>query len=153
MKKYIIGYVPNTYKGNDKFKIKASFDTKEEAVKERKVLEEKGKAFNVCYSIWTAKQVQEQWDACTQKSKEKRKKTIASKTPEQKKKKFILCPRCGSTSKLLYSEFGGLQTRRCKNGHSFEYDKWIGDRIGSIMLFGNPVAAAEFIVNNPTITK
>lgn len=41
------------------------------------------------------------------------------------KRNFILCPRCKSKSKKLCSEFGGLETRVCKNGHKFEYDKWI----------------------------
>ena len=34
------------------------------------------------------------------------------------------------------SEFGGLQTRRCQRGHTFEYDKWIADR-----AFWNPAGA------------
>lgn len=56
------------------------------------------------------------------------------------KKRFILCPRCQSKSKLLFSEMGGLQTRRCTNGHTFEFDKWIADRAfwGPIMGAGIP---------------
>ena len=50
-----------------------------------------------------------------------------SKKPKQPRN-FILCPRCQAKSKKLCSEMGGLQTRRCQNGHMFEYDKWIGDR-------------------------
>lgn len=41
---------------------------------------------------------------------------------------FIRCPHCSAKSKLLRSEMGGLQTRRCQNGHAFEYDKWLADR-------------------------
>ena len=44
------------------------------------------------------------------------------------KRNFILCPICSAKSKKLYSEFGGLQTRVCRNGHRFEYDKWMADR-------------------------
>ena len=42
-------------------------------------------------------------------------------------KSFICCPSCGAKSKKLFSEFGGLQTRKCQNGHTFEYDKWLTD--------------------------
>jgi uncharacterized C2H2 Zn-finger protein len=55
----------------------------------------------------------------------------AKKAAETRKKNgpnFICCPQCGAKSKKLYSEFGGLQTRKCQNGHTFEYDKWIADR-------------------------
>lgn len=44
-------------------------------------------------------------------------------------RKFVLCPTCGAKSRKLYSEMGGLQTRECHNGHRFEYDKWMADRI------------------------
>jgi hypothetical protein len=43
----------------------------------------------------------------------------------------VPCPRpgCGCKStKVLYTEFGGLQTRKCKNGHTFTFDKWLVDR-------------------------
>lgn len=42
---------------------------------------------------------------------------------------FVRCPQCKAKSKKLRSEMGGLQTRRCQNGHVFEWDKWIADRI------------------------
>ncbi len=41
---------------------------------------------------------------------------------------FIVCPSCQAKSKVLRTEFGGLQTRECKNGHIFEFDKWMADR-------------------------
>ena len=47
-----------------------------------------------------------------------------SKTP----RKFICCPSCGAKSKVLRTEFGGYQTRQCRSGHTFGYDKWIADR-------------------------
>lgn len=63
------------------------------------------------------------------------------KKVEKKKepRNFILCPACKSKSKVLYSEFGGLQTRECKRGHIFEYDKWIEGRLVWGALF-NPGA-------------
>lgn len=43
-----------------------------------------------------------------------------------KKRRFILCPTCESKSKKLFSEMGGLQTRRCQKGHLFEVDTFFG---------------------------
>lgn len=62
------------------------------------------------------------------RAKAKREKNAAAgKKPEAPK--HVACPKCKlKTSKVLYSEFGGLQTRKCKNGHTFRYDKWIADR-------------------------
>jgi hypothetical protein len=40
----------------------------------------------------------------------------------------VTCPRCGATSRVLYT-MGGVQTRLCKSGHQFEYDKWMADRL------------------------
>lgn len=39
---------------------------------------------------------------------------------------FVLCPTCDSKSKKLFSEMGGLQTRKCRNGHYFEVDTFFG---------------------------
>jgi hypothetical protein len=61
------------------------------------------------------------------------------KKPE--KPTFVLCPTCKSRSKKLYSEFGGLQTRECKNGHKFEHDKWIADR--PLMALGAVLAGVR----------
>lgn len=57
------------------------------------------------------------------------------------KRNFILCPTCGSKSKKLYSEMGGLQTRRCQRGHMFEYDKWIADRMFWGAIFGGKIVS------------
>lgn len=58
---------------------------------------------------------------------QREKNKMAGKKPQAPK--HVPCPRCSSkTSKVLHSEFGGLQTRKCKNGHQFSYDKWIADR-------------------------
>lgn len=61
---------------------------------------------------------------------------------------FILCRSCGAKSKKLYSEMGGLQTRKCQNGHVFEYDKWIADR-GAMALIFNGVLVPESAYNRP----
>ena len=81
------------------------------------------------------------------KDQERRKaegKVKAAKTRERnakagKKRKApmkVTCPTCHQSSKILFSEMGGLQTRQCKSGHKFTFDKWIADR-----AFWNPAAA------------
>ena len=108
---------------------------------------------NLRYKVLTEKQYKNYLVERKQTSIEKRKVTLSKKPPEQRKKTFILCPTCKAHSKLLFSEMGGLQTRLCKNGHRFEYDKWIGDRLFSIIAFGNPVKGAEWALRNPIEVK
>jgi hypothetical protein len=166
--KFYIGYHSDTRVS--KFVIKGTASSKEQAQEINKVLSEKLNKFEfnqdkmfrrpsdkpstvLRYIVMNEKQYQEYLASKKTKSLEKRKATLAKKTPEQKKKTYILCPRCRAHSKLLYSEMGGLQTRRCKNGHQFTYDKWVGDRLLSIMAFGNPLKAVEFIQKNPIEVK
>jgi hypothetical protein len=49
-------------------------------------------------------------------------------------RQYVRCPRrgCGATSKKL-STLMGVEERECRNGHRFEHDKWMADR-----LWGNP---------------
>jgi hypothetical protein len=58
-----------------------------------------------------------------------------AKTP--KEARFVCCPTCGAKSKKLFSEFGGLQTRKCQRGHTFEFDKWLNDRAFWGPILGN----------------
>lgn len=70
-------------------------------------------------------------------------KAAATRKKRGTKPKFTLC-HCGAKSKLLYSEMGGLQTRRCTRGHRFEIDKWIADRAVVGIIFGaNPLKVME----------
>lgn len=55
------------------------------------------------------------------------KKTTTKKTTARR---FVLCPHCQAKSSKQSSCMGGLETRRCKNGHVFEWDRWIGSRGG-----------------------
>lgn len=57
---------------------------------------------------------------------------------------FIRC-HCGAKSKKLYSEMGGLQTRKCQNGHLFEHDKWLADRRVMAMVFGGSIIPSSAI--------
>lgn len=169
--KFYIGY-NQSY--TDKFIVKATASSKTEALKINKDLSARLNKFDynqnkhdylrrscfkaklstsLRYKMISEKQYQEIQSKKKQEAIAKRKATLAKKSPEERKKTFILCPHCRSTSKLLYTEMGGLQTRRCKRGHQFEYDKWIGDRLLSIAVFGNPVKAAEFMIKNPIMVK
>lgn len=46
------------------------------------------------------------------------------------KPSFVLCPRCRSKSKKVRAILGiaGMQTRQCKKGHIFQFDKWLAER-------------------------
>ncbi len=74
--------------------------------------------------IWLQAEIQAEQDA--------RRAVGAQKAAATRKKRgkaaFTLCPRCGAKSKLLRSEMGGLETRRCQRGHQFTFDRWIHDR-------------------------
>ncbi len=65
------------------------------------------------------------------------KKAVATRAKTPKEARFVCCPTCGAKSKKLFSEFGGLQTRKCQRGHTFEYDKWIADRAFWGPIVGN----------------
>jgi hypothetical protein len=54
------------------------------------------------------------------------KRAAATRKKRGTKATFILCPTCRAKSKKLFSEMGGLQTRRCQNGHNFEVDVGAG---------------------------
>jgi hypothetical protein len=166
--KFYIGYHSDTRVS--KFVIKGVATSKEQAQKINRALSDKLNKFEfnqdarfrepgdkpdtiLRYIVMNEKQYGEYLAGKKKKSLEKRRATMAKKTPDQKKKTYILCPRCRAHSKMLYSEMGGLQTRVCKNGHSFEYDKWIGDRVVMAMIFGNPVKAMEFVRDNPIEVK
>lgn len=52
----------------------------------------------------------------------RRSRAAAERRAAGHKPHFILCPTCGCKSRKLFSEMGGLQTRRCQRGHHFEVD-------------------------------
>ena len=166
--KFYIGYHSDTRVS--KFVIKGVASSKEQANEINKTLSEKLNKFEfnqdkmfrrssdkpstvLRYIVLNETQYQEYLTSKKAKALEKRKATLAKKTPEQKQKTYILCPHCRAHSKLLYSEMGWLQHRKCKNGHEFEYDKWIWDRLLSIAVFGDPMKAAEFMLKNPIEVK
>ena len=68
------------------------------------------------------------------------KKAAATRAKTPKEARFVCCPTCGAKSKKLFSEMGGLQTRKCQNGHTFEFDKWLNDR-----AFWAPVLTGQVI--------
>jgi hypothetical protein len=167
--KYYVGYYQETWRNEkvQKFIIKGVADTKDAADKINKKLSEKLDKYSfhvghtLCkhagkkrpiklhYKILSERQYKAHQASRKQAASEKRQATIAKKPKSERTRTFILCPRCRATSKLICSEMGGLQTRVCKNGHQFEYDKWLGDRVPMAMIFGNPVAALDFVMKNP----
>jgi hypothetical protein len=175
--KYYVGYYRDSYADAGKpkkFIVKATASNKEQADELNKQLSAKLNLFEfnqdkrfmgpnakpstaLRYEVLSENQLKNVDDKRKSKVKEvaaeKRKKTLAKKSPEERKKVYILCPKCRAHSKLLYSEMGGLQHRRCKNGHEFQYDKWVSDRLGSILIFGNPLNAAKFMAENPVEIK
>ena len=126
--KLCVGYVPRTYKGNDKFKIKSIHASKADANKALNELKAKVAKFGVGadYVIWTEDDVKKQWNDCKVVTKQKRVKAIEKRKESGKLPVFVLCPRCEAKSRKLYSEMGGLQTRVCRNGHRFAYDTFVG---------------------------
>jgi hypothetical protein len=102
-----------------------------EAIREGLYAKLVGEASNVSYKVLSPRQlsallkdIQGERKARRAKGAVKAAKTRASRGPNN----FICCPTCGAKSKKLFSEMGGLQTRKCQRGHTFEYDKWIADR-------------------------
>lgn len=139
METYYIGYMPdNSFSGKiSKFKIKDKAPSKPEAQEKLKDIIRKFPAhLGSCpdYKILTAPEIQALWKQAKEASKAKRLKslkgTLSKKKAEGKvtKPTFVLCPQCQAKSKKLYSEMGGLQTRKCKNGHTFGYDTFGGGK-------------------------
>jgi len=128
---YVIASI--NYKG--KVTIRSRHETREEAEKARDVRMAKlfGMAADTCYYILGPRQLKQKLEE-QKKAAETRRKAGAKKAAEKRAKNkakgmephFITCPTCGAKSKKLYSEMGGLQTRKCKNGHLFEVDTFFG---------------------------
>lgn len=100
------------------------------------------------YKVCSARQLKEM-TRDREKRKAANRKVAAKKAAATRKTRgpnnFVCCPRCGAKSKKLWSEFGGLQTRQCQNGHMFEYDKWIADRAFWGPILGNgPIPEKSF---------
>lgn len=139
---YTIVLISHIWRRGTVVKFKAHFATKEEAKAElAKMLARPG--VDADYRVVGPKQLKELVVKDAEKRAERRQ-AGAKKAAETRKKNgpnnFIRCPTCGCKSKKLFSEMGGLQTRKCTNGHLFEYDKWIADRAfwGPIMGAGVP---------------
>jgi len=128
-------YVVASINYKKKVTIRSRHETREEAEKARDARMAKlfGAAAETYFHILGPRQLkkklEEQKAAAEARKKAGQKR--AAKTREKNKKKgkkphFILCPTCNAKSKKLYSEMGGMQTRRCQNGHEFEVDTFFG---------------------------
>lgn len=119
---------------NDKLVIKAQSKSKHVVMMAReRAFKKLPKCGNADYQIVDDKGLQELRDlkAKNQAARRKKGQEQAAKTRDENRKRgkkphFILCPTCKSKSKLLFSEFGGMQTRKCKRGHLFEVDTFFG---------------------------
>jgi hypothetical protein len=132
-----------SWNGKVKLKHRGFSETKEGALKIRSDIWDRGFGghggdYRVCGPVQLKKLIAEvkgMQDARRKKGAVKAAKTRKARGPGN----FILCPSCKTKSKKLFSEFGGLQTRKCQNGHTFEYDKWIADRMWGVAIM-NPGA-------------
>jgi hypothetical protein len=114
-----------------KLTVKGVFGSKADAELEKDRLKKIGGGwYKVCGPRTFARMTNELKD-----EQQKRRSNGAKKAAKTKKEKsergaltYILCPGCKAKSKLLYSEMGGLQQRRCHNGHRFEVDTYYGFR-------------------------
>jgi hypothetical protein len=148
--KFLLVLVTHSWNGKLKLTSKGRFDTRSDAEARKKELTDRCKKCGLEEPDYRAvdpaelKALQEERKVVTiarrKKGAEKAAKTRAKNKAKGVTPSFILCPTCRAKSKKLHSEMGGLQTRKCQNGHTFEYDKWIADR-----SFWNPVAALPLI--------
>ena len=129
----ILVLVSKSFNGKRRLAKKGEYKTHQEAGKEENRLLGYAETLNTNpdYRILGPKQLKTLQDEIKQEQNVRRAAGV-KKAAETRKKRgpnnFILCPKCKAKSKLLYSEFGGLQTRQCQNGHKFEFDKWLEDR-------------------------
>jgi hypothetical protein len=65
---------------------------------------------------------------------------------EKRKPQYVLCPTCESRSRKLHT-MGGVERRECRQGHLFDYDKWMADRLiwapGATTQLRRPVEAGD----------
>lgn len=148
--KFLLVLVTRSWNGKLKLTSKGRYDTRSDAnARLQQLLDRCEKCgLNVPdYRVVDPTELKQLQEERAEVRKERRKKGAekAAKTRAKNKAKgitpsFICCPSCGAKSKKLFSEMGGLQTRKCQNGHTFEYDKWIADR-----AFWAPATAAQHI--------
>ena len=148
--KFLLVLVTHSWNGKLKLTSKGRFDTRSDAEARKKELTDRCKKCGLEEPDYRAvdpaelKSLMDERKVVTtarrKKGAEKAAKTRAKNAAQGIKPTFICCPTCGAKSKKLYSEMGGLQTRKCQNGHTFEYDKWIADR-----AFWAPATAAQHI--------
>jgi len=128
--KYHLGYVPDTYAvKNPKFKIKSSHASKEDAQGAMKALAARspGGFLQADYKILTTAEVLAHNTRAKEASAAARSATLLKNRHDGKARKPpVTCPSCKASSRKLFSELGGLQTRVCKNGHRFHWDTFGG---------------------------
>lgn len=135
-KMYYVMLVSCKWNGARSLKERGRAETKEAAKKIwRKCIEASDAEYRVLGPIQLKKLQAEIKAEQAERRKKGQARAAAKRKKDGIKPVFVLCPHCRAKSKLLGSEMGGLQTRRCKNGHYFEYDKWIADRAWGALVF------------------
>jgi hypothetical protein len=146
---FMIILVSQTWNGKRTLKFKGYDITREGAEHHRDQMYARlhGEASNVTYRVLSPRQLKAllsevQGEQAARRAKGA-KKAAATRAKTPKEARFVCCPTCGAKSKKLCSEMGGLQTRKCQRGHTFEYDKWLADRaFWAPILTGNVVPAS-----------
>lgn len=127
---YHIGYTPDTYSvKHPKFKVKSSHPSKDAAQEAIEAIRRRspGGELQAYYEILTTDEVKARNEDAKRASALARAGTAAKNAAAGKAKKpSTPCPVCQATSRKLFSEMGGLQTRKCRNGHTFAYDTFGG---------------------------
>lgn len=141
--------ISKTWNGKRSIKVNATSDNevflKEEKARLLEVAEKFGRnpEYRVLGPIQLKKLQTEIKTEQTARRAKGAKKAAVTRAKTPKEARFILCPTCQAKSKKLFSEMGGLQTRKCQNGHTFEHDKWLSDRaFWAPVLTGQPIPAS-----------
>lgn len=125
---YTVVLVSHRWRKSDKIVKKGDFEDKEQALQLRNELQTKSDADYRVLGPIKLKKLQKSIEASQKMRRQEGAKKAAKTRKERGASSFVLCPHCEAKSKKLRSEMGGLETRRCQNGHYFEYDRWIADR-------------------------
>ena len=131
--------VSNTWNGKRTIKVRMTSDDESKLKAEKARL---GELSDADYRVLGPRQLKALQAVI--KGEQAARRAIGSKKAAATRKKngkhaFVLCPTCGAKSKKLFSEMGGVQTRKCQRGHRFEHDKWLSDRAFWAHAHGRPV--------------
>jgi hypothetical protein len=123
---FTIVLVSTTWKGKRTLKTRGTATTRKAAEQIQRQLSEKSDALYKVLGPVQLRKLQAEIAAETAARRKAGARKAAAKRAASGTN-FILCPNCKAKSKRLYSEMGGLQTRRCQNGHIFTFDSMVAN--------------------------